>query len=53
LHECYGRELNSVLIHRLLLPLLRRTRLARATGAAGRLARRGVHAERLVIVITP
>ena len=53
LHECYGRELNSVLIHRLLLPLLRRTRLARATGAAGRLARRGVHAERLVIDVTP
>jgi cytochrome P450 len=53
LHECYGRELNGVLIHRLLLPLLRRPRLARAAGAVGRLAKRGVHAERFVIDVTP
>jgi cytochrome P450 len=53
LHECYGRELNAVLIHRLLLPLLRRSRLARGPGAAGRLAKRGVHAEQLVVVSAP
>lgn len=49
LHECFGRELNSVLIHRLLMPLLQRPRLVRAAGASGRLAKRGVHAERLEI----
>lgn len=49
LHECYGRELNGVLIHRLLMPLLQRPRLARAVGAAGRLAKRGVHADRLEV----
>lgn len=53
LHECYGRELNAVLIHRLLLPLLRRPSLARAAGPAGRLAKRGVHAEKLVVSVAP
>nr|WP_245215780.1 cytochrome P450 [Pararoseomonas baculiformis] len=53
LHECYGRELNAVLIHRLLLPLLLRPGLARAPGAAGRLTKRGVHAERLAVAFAP
>jgi cytochrome P450 len=49
LHECFGRGINAALLHRLLVPLLRRPNLCRAPGPKGRLTKRGVFAERLIL----
>lgn len=49
LHECFGREINGAMLHRMLKPLFRRPGLARAPGAAGRLRKNGAFSERLVV----
>ena len=49
LHECFGRHINRATLHLMLKPLLRRPDLRRAPGAAGRLSKNGVFAERLVV----
>ncbi len=50
LHECVGRYINEATLHRMLKPLLRRPNLRRALGAEGRLRKRGIFAERLVVL---
>ena len=50
LHECFGLHINSATLHRMLKPLLRRPGVRRAAGAAGKLQKRGIFAERLVVV---
>ncbi len=50
LHECFGERINAATLHRMLKPLLRRPGLRRASGAEGRLRKRGIFAERLVVV---
>lgn len=49
LHECFGREINAALLHRLLAPLLGLPGLQRAAGRHGRLAKRGVYADRMSV----
>ena len=49
LHECFGRHINRATLHLMLKPLLRRPDLRRAPGAAGRLSKNGVFAERLIV----
>nr|WP_249731861.1 cytochrome P450 [Roseococcus sp. SDR] len=49
LHACIGRAISEATLHMTLKPLLRRPGLRRAPGAAGRLAKRGIVAERLVV----
>jgi cytochrome P450 len=49
LHECFGRHINGVTLHRMLKPLLRRDGLRRARGRDGRLSKNGPFAERLVV----
>lgn len=53
LHECFGRQINRATLHRMIKPLLRRSRLRRAPGALGRLTKQGVFAERLVVLFDP
>ena len=50
LHECFGRHINAATLHRMLAPLLRRPNLRRAPGAPGRLRKRGIFADRIVVV---
>ncbi len=50
LHECFGLHINGATLHRMLKPLLRRPGLRRAAGAEGKLRKRGIFAERLVVV---
>ncbi len=50
LHECFGEQINHATLHRMLKPLLRRPGVRRAPGAAGRLRKNGIFAERLVVV---
>jgi cytochrome P450 len=47
LHQCFGIHLNMALLPLMLKPLLRRGGLKRASGAEGKLRKRGVFAERL------
>ncbi|HEV2556931.1 MAG TPA: cytochrome P450 [Bosea sp. (in: a-proteobacteria)] len=49
LHECFGRAINHATLHRMIKPLLEKAGLRRAEGRAGRLTKRGVFAERLVV----
>lgn len=53
LHECFGKRINEATLARMLKPLLRRPGLRRAPGAAGRLTKAGVFAERLVVEFDP
>jgi cytochrome P450 len=50
LHECFGRYINHATLHRIVKPLLRRPNLRRAHGAEGHLRKRGIFAERLVVL---
>jgi cytochrome P450 len=49
LHECFGRHINLATLHLMLKPLLKRDKLRRARGKAGRLSKNGAFAERLVV----
>ena len=49
LHTCFGIHINRVLLPLMLKPLLKRQRLRRASGRDGRLSKRGVFADRLVV----
>jgi cytochrome P450 len=50
LHECFGREINAALLHRLLAPLLRQPGLRRSSGRAGRLSKRGVYPDQFCVM---
>ncbi len=50
LHACFGLHINEATLHRMLKPLLRRPGLRRAPGTEGRLRKRGIFAERLVVL---
>lgn len=49
LHTCFGIYMNQALLPLMLKPLLRRAGLKRANGPDGRLAKRGIFADRLVL----
>jgi cytochrome P450 len=49
LHECFGRHINRVTLHKMIKPLLRRRKLRRAAGPEGHLTKNGPFAERLVV----
>lgn len=49
LHQCFGRHINRATLHLMLKPLLKRSGLRRAAGAAGRLSKNGPFAEALVV----
>jgi cytochrome P450 len=49
LHECFGIHLNHATLHRMLKPLLKRARLRRAPGSAGKLRKSGAFAESLTV----
>lgn len=49
LHHCFGRYINHATLHLMLKPLLKRQRLRRAPGAAGKLVKNGAFAARLVV----
>lgn len=49
LHECFGRFLNRAMLHRMLKPLLAQQSLWRAPGQDGRLSKRGIFAEKLMV----
>ena len=49
LHQCFGIHMNMALLPLMLKPLLRRPQLRRAPGAAGRLRKRGIFADKLYV----
>jgi cytochrome P450 len=49
LHTCFGIHMNKALLPLMLKPLLRRPGLRRAPGPDGRLSKRGIFADRLVV----
>jgi cytochrome P450 len=49
LHECFGRHINRVTLHKMIKPLLRRRKLRRAAGPEGHLTKNSPFAERLVV----
>ncbi|MES2441545.1 MAG: cytochrome P450 [Pseudomonadota bacterium] len=49
LHQCFGIHMNHATLHMMLKPLLKRDKLRRARGAAGKLAKRGPFAEALTV----
>jgi cytochrome P450 len=49
MHECFGRYINQMTLHRMLKPLLRRPNLRRAAGQEGRLKKTGIFASRLYV----
>lgn len=49
LHQCFGRHINHATLHLMLKPLLKQTKLRRASGPSGRLSKNGAFAERLVV----
>jgi len=49
LHECFGRQINRATLHRMIKPLLRQTKLRRASGPEGHLSKNGAFSERLVV----
>ncbi|MEG3089789.1 cytochrome P450 [Sphingomonas sp. PB4P5] len=48
-HQCFGLEINRATLHLMLKPLLKRDRLRRAPGRAGRLQKNGAFASSLVV----
>jgi cytochrome P450 len=49
LHQCFGKAINERLLPLMLMALLKRNNLARASGPEGRLTKQGAMAERLVV----
>ncbi|SLN59603.1 Erythromycin C-12 hydroxylase [Roseovarius albus] len=52
LHECFGLHMNRATLHRILKPVLKRKALSRSPGQAGRLQKRKIFADRLVVRIS-
>jgi cytochrome P450 len=53
LHECFGRHINHATLHLMLKPLLKRAKLRRAPGSAGKLRKNGAFAEHLELRFDP
>lgn len=49
MHECFGRYINHVTLHRMLKPLLSRPNLRRLPGRLGKLRKSGIFADRLYV----
>lgn len=49
LHECFGRFLNRAMLHRILKPLLKQEALTRAEGRRGKLKKRMIFSDSLVV----
>jgi len=53
LHECFAKRINERLLPLMLMPLLKRNHLVRASGAEGRLRKQGTFPDRLTVCFDP
>lgn len=53
LHECFAKRINEKLLPLMVMPLLRRNHLVRASGPEGRLRKQGTFPDRLTVCFDP